>query len=66
MYAAWFYIAVFFALAHFMYINQKRRIRRGIQRERLRQARENYLDGMLRVKKKENDEGGEEPPENKN
>jgi len=55
----WFYIAIFVALCLFYYVNQKTKIRRDARRDRLREAREEYLNSLLRGKK-EKEENQEE------
>ena len=57
----WFYISIFVALALFYYVNQRTRNRRDDQRERLKQARQDYLDSLLKEKEKP----GEEDSDNK-
>jgi hypothetical protein len=47
----WGLILIFIALFLFYYINQKTKIRREERRDRLKQVRDEYLEGMMRSKK---------------
>lgn len=53
----WLYIAIFLSLSIFYYFNQKIEIRREEKRDRLREAREDYLNSFLRKRQEKNDSG---------